>query len=516
MATWRPIREYILPYTAYVGGSVLVIIWTLLRFFTSRTIFDTVSQNVIVHQWLHGAMSPAKMGLTAYVPKMLLLYAPLDLMPGSPRLKLILLTLAINVLTFLLTAYAARRILSVFDVYIDTAHFLSCIWLAGIAGSVFWISFVNSRNLEVTGGMFLWLLGLQLLQRPSWRLAAGFAALASVLFFADPLQLYMSALPMVLYGFVLAVRTGYFRSLGYLIGLVITGLIVSKLLFWMTGWLLDLQFTGSGGVGQYSVSALMRGAAGALKAMAVLFAGGNDAGQIRQVINLLLAASVIGLICFCWLRTSLPRRLGVFLASIWVVDIVVYILSGQAATAGTSRYLIMLAPALMIGFGAIRLCGTPRIVSSWTVVAVFISNALLLGGSLANHWDMQFPVDKHLESTYRYVLIHPDQSAYASDDTAMPVLYYHNLPAEKLLPLGCLSGSLVKTQYSMSKAFESTATSPSRKVAIILDGTTISNKPNVCTDESISAQIGPPQQINKTDDGSIVLIYPSSALRLKY
>src|SRR6185369_6875611 len=102
---WRALRDQLYPrrrLVVYTVGAGVVAIWTWLRFFTQRTVFDLVSQQVIVQQWLHGTLSPVHMGQTAYVPKMLLLYIPLDALPGSPRLKLLMLTVLINIATFVL------------------------------------------------------------------------------------------------------------------------------------------------------------------------------------------------------------------------------------------------------------------------------------------------------------------------------------------------------------------------------------------------------------------------------
>src|SRR5581483_9200512 len=140
--------------TFYIG-SIFVTIWTLLRFFTQQSVFDLVSQQIIVHQWLHGSLSVAHVGQTAYIPKMLLIYIPLDVLPVPPRLKLIICTIVINITTFVLIAVLLKKILQAFKVKVTNSLDIGLIWISMIAGSVFWIGIINSRNIEVAGGLLL-------------------------------------------------------------------------------------------------------------------------------------------------------------------------------------------------------------------------------------------------------------------------------------------------------------------------------------------------------------------------
>ena len=515
LRSWLRARQHLLLYTI---GSLLVAIWTLLRFFTQRTIFDLVSQQVIVHQWLHGGMSVAHMGQSAYVPKMLLLYVPVDLLPGSPRLKLILLTLAINIATFIVLGIVLERILQEFGVRISGMFYAALLWLSAIAGSVFWVEFANSRNLEVAGGLVWVYVALRFMRRPGWWHAIGLAALGGLVFFSDPLQLYMTAVPLLAYATVLAItKQVAWKVVARLFGVTLGGYIVAQLLFTAAGHWLQASFHDTGNVSTLQVSAAWarQSLSGTIKAFVSLFAGAADAGRLRELANLCLALLGAGALAYTWRHGGMPKRLGIWLACMVGIDVAVYIASGQAAQgAATNRYLIMLAPVAVMACGTLRIPRHLRPYVTGLAILVLSVNALTLGVSLLQSWNTRFPQDAHLESAYRYVSEHPTLHAYSSTDTGMPMLYFHSLPAVRDLPLGCLGGRLVRTHYSMDKDFAQDARTPTATAAIVFDGVSIANKPNVCTIASVTAQFGTPLAVDHTDDGSVVLLYTQYALRL--
>jgi hypothetical protein len=502
----------------YVLGGSVVSVWTLLRFFTQRTIFDLVSQQVVVHQWLHGTVSTAQMGQTAYVPKMLLLYAPLDVLPGSPRFKLIVVTLAINIATFVFIGLLLERLLRHYGVRIGWVFYTVLLWLSVLAGSMFWIEFANSRNLEVAGGVLLLLLGVRCLDQPSRRRAAGFAAFGGVLFFGDPLQVYMTGLPLMIYaGSLTVMRKIDRRRVAVLGGLLIAAWVVSQVLFAAAGSWLHLTFTGTGAVAAPHLSAtwLEQSVIGTAKAAFSLLAGANDAGRLRELANLgLLALGTVAVI-YTAVHRWLPRKLLLLTGCVCVADTVVYMASGQAGQgAATSRYLIMLMPVLALVFSAVRLPKAALKPAAATAGATLLLNVVALAGALGTHWNTAFPADEHVVSAYRYIRQHPGTHVYASVDTAMAALYLDNLPAGKALPVGCLSGRLVQTHYSMDQVFAASAVDARATAAIVFDATTINNTPSVCTPASVQAQFGAPAAVDRLDDGSVVLRYPQAAVQL--
>jgi hypothetical protein len=495
----------------FVLGSFFIIIWTLLRFFNQRLIYDQVSQQVVVHQWLHGQFTPVTLGMTAYVPKMLLLYMPVDLLPGSPIVKLIGMTVLMNLITFLLICWLAEKILREFTIELRPSLYAGLVWLSALAGSVFWIAFANSRNLEVAGGLF-WVYGLLRLTRTGhWQWVVGLGAFGSLLFFDDPLQLYMCGAPMLLYGFVLAFgKRLSWRTFAGLIAVTMASYIGSKLLFSIAGHWLKVSFTATGaaGVQGLSVNWLAHSVIGSVKAIAALYAGATDAGKLREFINLAALLTILALVVRAAVHRAIPRRLIVLFISFIATDLAVYIASGEAMQgSATDRYLILLAPLAVLALGSVPIKQSiatylKPVFAIWTAINLFA-----LTGSLVGHWNTSFPVNDHLASAYRYETSHPAVSLYASIDTSLPTLYLHKLPADRMLPVGCLRGSLVATHYSMDEAFHNASRQTTKLTAVILDGRTITNTPNVCSDANIRAQFGSPLATDTLDDGSLVLLY---------
>lgn len=513
---WAAARQRLLVYSL---GSGLVTIWTLLRFFTQQTIFDLVSQQVVVHQWLQGVVTPAHMGQTAYVLKMLLLYVPLDLLPGSPRLKLILITIAINVATFVLLGLVAEKILQEFGIRTRQMFYAALLWVAVIAGSVFWIEFANSRNLEVVGGMYWVYLCLRYLRKPNVALAIGMVAFGGVLFFEDPLQLYMIATPMLLYAGIVAARKRQYRRAGTaLLGITTGAYLLARLLFIVAGQVLKLSFTDTGQASAppLSLAWLAHSLVGLAQASVSLFSGAADAGHFRMITNISILAVILTAVVYTFVRQLVPQRLILLGACVTIVDALVYIASGQAVQgAATSRYLIMLAPILILTTAAVPIPRRWRLPIGATAAVLMAFNMAVLSMSLGTHWNTSFPRDAHLESVYRYLRSHPTPYAYASIDTSMPVLYFHTVPAEQLLPIGCLAGRAVQTHFSMNTTFRESPGSPGAPAAIILDGSTIANAPNVCTAATLAKQFGPPSAVQRTDDGSLVMLYTQSQISLQ-
>ncbi len=502
----------------YLVGAVVVAIWTWLRFFTQRTVFDLVSQQVIVQQWLHGAVSPAHMGQTAYVPKMLLLYTPLDVLPGSPRLKLLVLTVLVNIATFVLLGLVLEKLLHEFRVHAGSAFYDVLLWLSVIAGSVFWIQFANSRNLEVVGGLFWAYLGLRLLRAPSWRLRVGLVALGGLLFFDDPLQVFMSAFPVFLYALVLVfARKQRERPVLELFGTLAAGYAVALVLFAAAGHWLHISFTDTGGVHTPSVTLtwVRDSFAGAGRAAPSLFVGGSDAGRLREVANVAVVVLGAAALAYTWLRRLVPKRFMAFLACWIAVDTVVYITSGQAVQgAATARYLIMLAPMLVLALGTVRIPRQLAYYAAAFMITVVGVNVITLSGALVSNWDTSFPKDAGAESAYRYIGHRAGLHAYGSIDTAMAMQYFHRLPAEAFLPVGCLDGKLVRTHFSMDTSFQKVQADSRATAAIILDGNSIQNTPNVCTAVTIAQQFGQPLGTDRTAAGDMVMIYPQAQLQL--
>ena len=494
---------------AYMGSAGFMTLWTILRFFTQKTIFDLVGHQVLAQQLLHGGIAGAGVGVTNYLPKIVFLYVPLHLVPGSPRIKLLILTVIVNIATVVLLGLILERILHKFNVKAGPLLWIGLLWLAAIAGSVFWVQFTNSRNLEVVGGVLLLYLGICYLEQPSWQRLAALSLFASALFFADTLQLYMTALPLALYGVTMAVRNRSFQTISLLVAGLVAAYLGAKILFAASAWLFSIHFIQNGGGTVVSLHSLAHCAVGSLKALAHLYSGGGDAGKLREACNLIFLGMLVLLSIYAIWRKLLPKRLMLLIGYILIINIVVYTVSGQAESTATERYIIMTAPALVLLLGGLQANWKAFRKMGLVIATVLIAtNGLFLTRALAASSAHRFFKDDHLASIARYIQGNPNVLPYASMDTAIPMSYLYGSDAAAPLPLSCSGSRLIKnsTFYSQT-TYRQREKSGYTTMAIILDGNAITNTPNVCSQSVIIAQLGEPLRTSSSDDGSIVLLY---------
>lgn len=499
-------------FSTYGFGSFIISAWTLLRFFDQRMVFDLVGQQVLARQWVHGHLSGATIGPTNYILKMLFLYVPMNVLPGSPRLKLILLTLVINIATYICIGLLLQRILHLFGGKAGIYGRAALLWLAVLAGSVFWIQFSNSRNLEVVGGLLLVERSLQFLQKPSRNLGVVIAGLAAVLFFADSLQIFMAAVPAVVYAVLLASkRRKLLRPASYLAAVLLAGFIGSRLLVSAAEHIFLVHFlSGRAPASSWSVVGVWHSLYGTLAGFGHLFAGASDGGRLREAVNLLLAGLLAVSLIYAAIRRYIPKRLALFTAVFIGVDSLVYIASGQAILAGTSRYLIMTAPIAILAVSSLALAARRERWLHGVLMAAMGStlllNVIMLGHSLAQRWDTRFPLDAHLYSVQRFTSQRHYKVIYASMDTALPLDYLTNTAS--YLPLACDDSQLVNNRLFFDSSAAMKAQYHSQAlVPVVLDGQQITNNPSVCSASAIINQLGTPKQTATTDDGSLVLLY---------
>ena len=136
-----------------ITGSFFICCWTIVRFFIKSSNFDLVGQQVLARQWMQGFHSGAIVGPTNHILKIIFIYIPMNLLPGSARIKLIIMTLLINVITYILLILILEKLWLEFYPKISKSFYIVALWMALIAGSMYWISFSNSRNIEIVGGL---------------------------------------------------------------------------------------------------------------------------------------------------------------------------------------------------------------------------------------------------------------------------------------------------------------------------------------------------------------------------
>ena len=499
---------------AIIFGCLSVFAWTLIRFFNRGPNFDQVGQQVLAHQWLHGLHSGSVIGPTNYVLKMLLLYMPLDSVPLSAQLKLVLMTLLVNIATFVLLVYILRRLWLEFYPNLKGSFYLPLVYLSLISGSVYWISFSNSRNLEVASGVFLIYLYIRTQTRPSRLSYAGLIILGGLIFFADPLQIYMTMLPVILFvgiRWVLQRDQQQLVVLIRLIGCAVISILLARFLTKTVEVIWNVSFISTNRSVSFSLSSLKL----TIEQMARLYAGGFEGGRIREALDLLIVAGgTVGAGYYAW-RKPKARWLLSLGAIVWIVDLGVYIISGQAQQTDTNRYLIMTVPMFILALAVILYYLPSTKTRMSIVVFIVLFNSLTLAGGFAKAWDPHFSYNNHDRAVISYFKAHKYSYGYASIGTAVSSDYLSNWRVN-LLPLGCDPDyTLKKTTLFFDKAgFEvAKGSSPESLVPIVLDGKDIQINSSVCGIGQIERQLGASQKTDHLNDGSTVLIYKAARLQ---
>ena len=510
------IRRHI-PVISLVLGNFIIATWTLLCFFTKPINFDLTGQQVLLSQWLHGYMDGSVTAPTNYIAKMLI-YAPFYYAPWPAHVSIILMTLLINVISFTLIFFILKRLMIEVGIRVSGYFYVGMLWLAVIAGSVFWIEYANSRNLEVAGGLFLILSTIRLMKRSTVKAATGLALFSGVLFFTDPLQLYMTAVIAVMYAGYMAYKKRLWRRLGLLLIALVAGYALSVLIRYGIHYVTNVEFFSVNSF-QQSVAIFhdpIRTGYTTLKANLLLLSGAHDIGRLSQFANLALIGVSVALFLLLTLKKRLPANTAFFIFGGVAVVEGVYVASGQPAFGGdTSRYLVMIAPLFVLVVASMTYLGKKSSQLYGLIASiVIITNCLLLLGATLTHWTMQLPADARLSEAADYVDQRNTTYAYASMDTAIPATYLYR-PQGILLPLSCDDQGLRRTYLFYDKGlFRRADQSVVAEVPIILDGELISNSPNICNVAKIVSQLGAPIRQEKAG-GSTVLIYSPETLRLR-
>lgn len=498
-----------------IVGSILIGLWTLARFFTQPSIYDLIYQQVIARIAVEGGGLNATVGATHYILKIFLVYIPFEWLHLDPRFSLILMTLLINVVSFILIALAVRSILQQLGVFNARGFVVAMLWFAAMAGSIFWIEFANSRNLEVAAGLWLIAIGLRFVYQPKWNSAIILFLISTLAFFMDPMQLYMTAVPFVLYVLLVSfyrkeVRYAYKRALllvavlmgGYILSLLVLGLIQV-----CTGLaVLDSQSPAAGVMGVFGQ---LHAALTGLQQSNVRLIGGyvEDGGRVKQLYML----GLIGVTGILWLYSALRKRLKAEVVIYSIVFVLciegIYFLSGQSLNGDTSRYLIMLAPVIALviatlpaGRTKLLLYGGFMVGVVWSMVWVCVS--LVRAEPFTQ--DVQLAVaSQYVESVHAK---HGPVRFYGSMDMALTTTYYYR--GTPIIPLACDNRVLTKVKLSYGKNSMNTRAAGGERAAIILDNNgTVTNYPQTCTEADIIRQLGSVKSTSQLEDGRRVLFF---------
>lgn len=493
-------------------GSLIVTCWTIYKFTTKPVIFDLVGQQLLTSHWLNGYMDGATVAPTNYILKMLFVYAPFELAGIPPSISIVAMTLMLNISTFLILLVVIKKILVLIGIPVSTFFYVAMLWFATISGSVFWIQFANSRNIEVACGVLFAYLGMKLLLKPSKYLTIAMVVLSSFLFFADPLQLYMTttSLMMVTIIWIAKKQTTIKRSL-MLLATVGVGFAVQLFLVLIAKNIFSIEF--------FSVSSLQQSLAVlndpvlVIKELMIsnirLFVGGDSFPAVHKVLNLfLLFGLTLSLFYLAIKRRLTLKMLALPVSAILIVE-VVYVLSGQVLSGGdTSRYLIMIAPMLVILISMNTFLQSKlRAISIVVLSCVVVLNIIFLLTAFTQVKSAEFVNQQHLRTTIEYLENQDISYAYSSMDTALPASYLYGSAEHSLLPLSCSDRLAPSNLFYDKAAFRALQARSVKFVAIILDGHAINNHPNTCAAKEITVQLGFPSRVDQTKDGSMVLIY---------
>ena len=503
-----------------IGGSFGISAWTMLRFFVKPSTFDLVGQQLLAGQWIKGFHSGATVGPTNYILKMLFVYIPFGWLHISPRLGLVLMTLIIDIATYILLVLVLEKIVLQFFKNLSVVFYLSCLWLALMAGSMYWIQFANSRNIEIVGGLLVVLMGFGYIKSSSIYRLIAITTLSSLVLFADPLQLYMTIVPFLLYEFIVILTSKFNKKnltkwLGLVVALML-GFVGSKLLtliaqkIWNVNFI-ALTFHRNG----FNILAtITRSLEPAVKQMARLYVGGYEYGRYVEALNLTFVSIIVIIGLYYMFKKLLPIKLTIFVLTFWVCDLAFYILSGQALQNQTSRYLIMTIPIFVILLtGILFINNKLRIKLVISTIIIILINSLTIVSVLTSNWNPSFTKDSHISSVTGFITTNKYPFAYASMDDALPADYYSNSQV-KILPLSCNNGILAPSYLFFDEGYYK-ATSDLKTVTIplILDGNQISNTPSVCSLASIKSEIGQWQSVKYLSDGSMVLIFNHNQIK---
>lgn len=454
---------------------------------------------------------------------MLAMYMPADALSIDPKAFLLVSTIIVNILTFVGLYFVLKAILKYFSVKSGGFFNLSMLWLATVSGSVFWVQFTNSRNIELVAGLLLLYLGLLLYRSVTHLKIVAFLALAAIIYFADPMQLMVTSVALVLYvladSCILKKDRKLIKKALIVAASVAVGYLLSLLLIYLVKHLTNVDFFNVSSLSQSLAvfSNIPTAAIEAAKNTIRLVAGTNEMGSWRQVANVILVVALGVAATFS--AYKMYRKNSSLVLFIWLLVIIplgVYVASGQPVfKADTSRYLIVLAPALILLFSLIDtkalsrrirflLLGLGSLVVIASAVSLVVATVKSVPGGILNSSGIQARYQYLERSGYNY--------GYASMDTAIPAEYlYGKNSASTLLPLSCDRDRLRKVTLFFDKNVFTRAEDASVEVPIVLDGDSIQNHPNKCDQAFIERQLGAPIRVD-TYRNNTVLIYDEESV----
>jgi hypothetical protein len=516
------IKKHPLAFTL-IAGSALIIVWTILRFINDKSIFDLVAQQILAREFLQSGIGDTVLGATHYLLKVFFVYVPFELFHLPPRASLIVMTLLLNILSYIGVVLALFGIVRELKIKPTRLFYIASLWLGACAGSIFWMEFANSRNIEVVGGLLTIYLALRCLNRPSKGTVTLLIVVSALTFYADPLQVYMTAAPLITYSvvsyFIKRKQVKPWLNVLFIVGGLVVAYGLALLFTAITEQILKVSFTSANS----NILTVLGGFAHpidvikSLVASNIRFFGGviEDGGRLRQVIvvgtTILIWVSWIVVAC----KKKLAKNIVPFVAIFTIFIEGVYVLSGQTTNGDTSRYLIMLAPLFIILASSLHGSRLVNRAVFYGMLLIILVNSLFLITTITASWDKRFSADETPDKIAEYIDQHKSVLFYGSMDASFTTMYYH--PETEVLPLFCKdhlagrSGGLyVKNKYALNESNTQTFS----ETAIILDsGQAITNYPYICSYDDLIQQFGGASAVDRPSSGLVILYYPSGIIR---
>lgn len=476
-------------------GAAILSVWTILRHITNGINMDVTGQIGLVGQWMHGLSGGAELGPTNYVVKMPLYYVMNHLTFISPRPRLLLLALICNLLAYWLIYWLGKKLLKQAGIKDSGLWRLAIMWLGLLAGRVFWVDYANSRNLEIAGGLAVVVLFLMLLTRLSWQKIIGLTLLAGLVFFADPLEMYILLPPLLVYGGVVAYKH---RAKAPLLAAaaLLAGMPIAKVLKLLSTWLLPIHYAqlpriqveASWATCKQIVSGVTTST---LRLFDINFAGrALGPNTLRQLLGVIILGGIVWLLARNW--AQIKSSIKWLLLGIMAWNYVVYVASGNALFAVTERYIVWVAIGLVLLIGlagdAIQL---PKIRRSWFMLMT--ASAVLLVGAFAISWPQRFSRDVPTIDTAKLAQSGQYDYIIASWQLATPANYFAGYAGTPVLPVVCTDGQHIQLRDMFYDAGSWAKLGQTKgKVALLLPETGIDSGPMHCSQTVVLSQLGNP------------------------
>lgn len=509
---------------AVIGGSLVVTLWTVIRHITNGVNFDVVGQIGLVQQWSQGLHSGAQLGATNYVLKFPLYYAANHLSWLSPMNRLLLLALVCNLVTYWLLFLIFEKFLKLYDVRNRSWLYLAMVWLATIAGNVFWVDYANSRNLETVGGLAIVYLIARYLQRPKLEWLLAISLLGSIVFFADPLQGFICLAGLTIFG---SVRLLFRRSQHCLLqtgGLLLAsvgGFGLAKLLglgvrrwlhvSFLTAPTSPLQLTKATGLA--SLHGLVTNSLRIFDAD--FLKRPYSVNSVREIMNALVLAVIVLFIVSLIARRQI-KHFGFLVLSLITANYMLYVASGQVLQWQTSRYLVMV-PLLTTGLVAVY---GERVATSrkqfWQAgwLGVILISSLLLLGALAVSWPSRHNKDASIYATVAFMQQNGFTYGLGSREVGVTTTYFSG-GQQTVLPMNCDSGhNLVPTNLFYDDAAFVGLYKYHGLVPIFFENGVIPAGKISCSQADVMDQFGQPNSQETVPGVGTVLVYQASRLQL--